>query len=132
MDADSDLIPGVPTLRRKTLGVDSGAPAVVDLEVAPGVENLQVMFGVDMDADNSVDRYLNPGDPIITPGSAGFVPVARILTARVWLVVRSISPELGIVDQTDYEPGDVDLGVPNDEFRRLIVSKTILLRNART
>jgi type IV pilus assembly protein PilW len=126
VDADSDLIPGVPTLRRKSLGVSGGAPAVVDLEVAPGIENLQVQFGVDTDDDNTVDRYVDPGHTVLTS------PVTRILTARVWLVVRSISPEIGIVDNTDYEPGNEDLGVPSDQFRRLQVSKTILLRNART
>jgi len=128
----SGLIPGVPTLRRKTLVSAGGAPQVVDQEVAPGVENLQVQLGVDVDADNTVDRYVNPSDPIITPGDPAFLPNARIITARLWLVVRSISPEVGIDDQRDYEPGDVDLGVFNDEFRRLQVTKTILLRNART
>lgn len=126
VDSTSTLIPGVPTLRRKTLGVSGGVPAVVDLEVAPGVENLQVQFGVDTNADNAVDRYVNPGHAVIDqPGNA-------ILTARVWIIVRSISPEVGIVDATDYEPGDSDLGVPNDQFRRVMLTKTILLRNART
>ncbi len=131
VDANSTLIPGVPTLRRKTLASAGGNPTINDLEVAPGVENLQVQFGVDMNGDNTVDRYVNPNNAIIDPAAAGFVPGARILTARVWLVVRSLTPERGIVDITDYEPGNVDLGVPNDEFRRLMVSKTILLRNAR-
>jgi hypothetical protein len=54
------------------------------------------------------------------------------LTARIWLVVRGISPEVGIQDLRDYEPGDIDLGVYSDAFRRMQVSKTILLRNART
>ncbi len=130
--ASSTLIPGVPTLRRKTLGVSGGAPQITDIEVAPGVENMQIQFGVDMDGDNTVDRYVNPGDPVLNPANAGWVPTARVMTARVWLVVRSISVETGIVDTTDYTPGDVGLGVPNDEFRRLIVSKTILLRNARS
>jgi type IV pilus assembly protein PilW len=130
--ASSTLIPGVPTLRRKSLVVTGGAPAVVDQEVAPGVENIQLQFGLDVDADNTVDRYVNPGDPVLDPLAAGFIPGARILTARVWIVVRSVSPELGIQDLRDYEPGDVDLGVPADQFRRMQVSKTILLRNART
>ena len=129
---DSILIPGTPALRRHTLGTLSGAPNATDIEIAPGVENLQIQFGIDVDRDNSVDRYVNPGAGIITPGSGAFVPSARILSARVWLVVRSINREVGIVDETDYEPGDVDLGVQNDDFRRLMVSKTILLRNART
>jgi len=50
----------------------------------------------------------------------------------VWLVVRSVTPEVGLNDNRDYEPGDVDLGVQNDSFRRQMVSKTILLRNARS
>lgn len=130
--ASSTLIPGVPTLRRKMLATAGGAPVVVDQEVAPGVENMQLQFGIDVDADNTVDRYVNPGDPILDPLAAGFIPAARVMTARVWLVVRSISLEPGIQDLRDYEPGDVDLGVYNDSFRRMQVSKTILLRNART
>ncbi len=126
VDADSALIPGVPTLRRKSLGVLAGVPAVLDLEVAPGVENLQVQFGVDTNGDNTVDRYVNPGHAVLGD------PANAIVTARVWVIVRSIGPEIGIVDTTDYEPGDRDLGVPNDEFRRVMLSKTILLRNARS
>ena len=61
-----------------------------------------------------------------------FIPGAKVITARIWLIIRSISPEIGLNDLRDYEPGDVDLGVPNDEFRRMQVSKTILLRNARS
>ena len=130
--ANSTLIPGVPTLRRKMLGFAGGAATVVDQEVAPGVENMQLQFGVDVDQDNTVDRYVNPGDDILNPLAAGFIPGARVLTARIWLVVRGISPELGIQDLRDYEPGDIDLGIYSDAFRRMQVSKTILLRNART
>jgi type IV pilus assembly protein PilW len=129
----SDLIPGVPTLRRKTLTVDAGvAPAVADLEVAPGVENMQLQFGVDVDQDNDVDRYVNPGATILDPAHADFIAGARIMTARIWLVIRSVDRENGIVDDRDYQPANVNLGVPDDDFRRLQVSKTILLRNART
>jgi type IV pilus assembly protein PilW len=130
--ADSNLIPNTPTLRRKSLSVDAGAPAIVDQEIAPGVENLQVQFGVDVDEDNTVDRYVNPNDRIFDPDDAAYIPGARVITARVWLVVRGVSREVGIQDQRDYAPGNVDLGTPNDDFRRLEISKTILLRNART
>jgi len=128
----SSLIPGVPTLRRKTLASIGGAPTVVDQEVAPGVENIQFQFGLDVDQDNTVDRYVNPGDPVLDPLAAGFIPGARIMTARVWLIVRGVSPEPGIQDLRNYAPGDVVLGVYNDVFRRMQVSKTILLRNARS
>jgi type IV pilus assembly protein PilW len=114
------------------LGFAGGAPTIVDQEVAPGVENMQLQFGIDVDQDNTVDRYVNPGDAILDPLDAAFIPGARVLTARIWLVVRGISPEVGIQDLRDYEPGDIDLGVYTDAFRRMQVSKTILLRNART
>ena len=130
--ASSDLIPGVPTLRRKSLASVGGVPSVVDQEIAPGVENIQLQFGVDVNQDNTVDRYVNPGDAILDPLAVGFIPGARVLTARIWLIVRSVSPEVGIQDLRDYEPGDIDLGVYSDAFRRMQVSKTILLRNART
>jgi type IV pilus assembly protein PilW len=129
---DSTLIPGVPTLRRKSLIFTGGASVIQDQEVAPGVENMQVQFGVDVDEDNTVDRYVNPGDNIFDPLDAAFIPGAKVITARVWLLVRGLTPEVGLNDLRDYEPGDVDLGVPNDDYRRLQVSKTILLRNARS
>ena len=130
--ADSALIPGAPTLRRKSLQVVGGAPTIVDQEVAPGVENMQLQFGVDVDADNTVDRYVNPGDPMLNPADAAFVPGSRVITARIWLLVRGVEREIGIQDGRNYTPGDVPLGNFNDQYRRIQVSKTILLRNARS
>jgi type IV pilus assembly protein PilW len=127
----STLVPGVPTLRRKTLTVRNGAPYIEDQEVAPGVENLQVQLGIDLNEDNTVDRYVNPGDDVYDPATPGYNPGARILTARVWLLVRALHPELGLRDEKPYAPGNADLGQINDGFRRLQISKTILLRNAR-
>lgn len=130
--ASSALIPGVPTLRRQSLGVVAGVPGITDQEVAPGIENMQVQFGVDVDEDNTVDRYVNPGHAILTQGAAGFIPGSRVLTVRVWLIVRGVTIELGIQDNVNYAPAGMALGTYNDDFRRMQVSKTILLRNART
>ena len=129
---DSDLIPGVPTLRRRVIRMNGGAMRIVDEEVAPGVENLQIQFGIDVDQDNSVDRYVNPGDGIYDPADPLYVPGSRVITARVWLVVRGIDREAGLVDDRTYAPGDVNLGRFSDQYRRMQVSKTILLRNARS
>ena len=128
----STLINGVPTLRRHRLISTGGAPDIVDEEVAPGVENLQIQLGIDVDADNTVDRYVNPGDVIYNPTAVGYVPGARIMTARIWMVIRGIDIEPGVQDGRNYAPGDAALGVQNDQYRRMQVSKTILLRNART
>ena len=76
---------------------------------------------------------MNPGEGIYDPNDAtSFIPGARVVTARIWLLVRSAYRENGIVDPKSYSPGDVQLGTFTDDFRRMQVSKTILLRNART
>ena len=129
----STLIPGVPTLRRKTLTVRNGTPSIEDQEVAPGIENIQLQLGIDVDQDNTVDRYVNPGDPVYNPAdSDAYIPGVRVLTARVWLVVRSVATEFGLRDGRNYQPANANMGQMNDSFRRLQISKTILLRNART
>lgn len=129
----SQLINGTPTLRRQRLiGGGVAGPTIVDEEVAPGVENIQLQLGVDIDQDNTVDRYVNPGDPVYDPLAVGYIPGARVITARIWLVVRGLDFEAGMQDGRNYQPGDAVLGVQNDGFRRMQVSKTILLRNART
>lgn len=130
--ADSDLIPGTPTLRRKALVMQGANMTVIDEEVAPGVENLQLQFGIDLDGDDAVDQYVNPNSEIYNPEAPGYVAGAKVLAVRIWMVVRGLTPEIGIVDNFNYAPADVDLGVPTDEYRRVQVSKTVLLRNART
>ncbi len=126
----------VPSLRMKALVGGALGPRVVDQEVLPGVEDFQVQFGVDTDligAPNrgSIDRYVNPGDPIITPGNLAFLPDAQIIAVRIWVRVRAERPENGFVDTADYAYADRNVPAFNDQFRRSIVTKTIFLRNAR-
>ena len=132
---ESTFEPTVPALRRLSL-VDGGAQGLLqDQEVIPGVENLQVQFGLDTDANGEVDRYVDGDHPLAQPGAAG----ANILAVRLWLLVRSDASEAGIgfVDNAMYQPADanlpliqpgVDANYPAD-FRRAAVSKTIFLRN---
>jgi type IV pilus assembly protein PilW len=132
VSSSSNLIKGVPTLRRHRLTGGAAGPRIVDEEVYPGVENLQIQLGIDVNQDNSVDRYVNPGDAIYDPGAVGYVPGARVITARIWLIVRGLNIEPGIQNDRNFDPADVKISVPNDSFRRMQISKTILLRNART
>jgi type IV pilus assembly protein PilW len=127
----------VPSLRMKTLVGGALGPRIVDQEVLPGVEDLQIQFGVDTDligapTRGSVNRYLNPGDPIITPGAAGFLPDAQILAVRLWIRLRAERPENGFTDTTNYVYADQNVPPFNDQFRRIVVTKTIYLRNARS
>jgi type IV pilus assembly protein PilW len=110
----------VPALRRKRLV--SGA--MLDEEVASGVEDLQIRFGIDADGDDAADAYV---DPAADPATLG----GRIVAVTIWLRVRSEDPEPGFTDDRAYIYADVDDAAPGDRFRRIVVSRTVSLRNAR-
>jgi type IV pilus assembly protein PilW len=122
-----------PQLRRKVLGTNG---AITDEEVISGVEDMQVQFGVDLDPPGglnrgSVDRYVNPNDPLIDPTNVAYNPTAEILAVRIWLRVRAELPENGFTDTANYVYADQNVGPFNDNFRRMLISKTIYLRNNR-
>ena len=116
----------VPSLRRKSFGNVNAAVAAsahVDEEIVAGVEDLQVRFGIDQDGDGSVDAHAEPG---AVPGGA------TVITVTVWLLVRAVDREPGHVDLTAYRYADMaEPFVPGDAYRRVLVSRTIELRNAR-
>lgn len=138
VDRDSEFRAGVPTLRRWVL---TGVNAMTDVEIVPGVEDMQIQFGIDTTGTAGIaQRYVSPGN---------VPPNAQIVTVRLWLLVRSETPEQDLDTSTRqvYEYGDRDIDngetsdlsatgaarqayVPQDRFRRLLVSKTIQVRNA--
>jgi type IV pilus assembly protein PilW len=127
---------GVPSLRRHVLQTNGLMMPGGGEEIVAGVEDLQVQLGVDTDAPDtwdrgSIDRYVNINDPIVDPTNAAFNPDAVVLAVRVWVRVRAERPENGFTDAVHYVYADQDVGPFNDAFRRLVVSKTIYLRNAR-
>lgn len=133
VDQDSSLGEGIPSLRRKTL-VAGGL--IEDQEILPGVEDLQVEYGVDTNpvgapTRGSITRYVAADDGIFDPLDASFAPDAEVLAIRIWVRLRAEREENGFVDTAEYVYADRDEGPFNDGFRRLVVSKTIYLRNAR-
>lgn len=122
----STLRNDVPSLRRKAFGnVNAGviANAISDEEIVPGVEDMQVQFGVDTNGDTSIDQYVNPG--AVPAGAA-------VISATIWLRIRSEERDFGHVDDTAYQYADMAAAfTPNDNYRRIVVSKTITLRNTR-
>jgi type IV pilus assembly protein PilW len=132
----SDADPRMPSLRVKALVGSSTGPKITDTEILPGVEDLQVQFGVDTDAigtpnRGSVNRYVDPRDPLIDPLNPLFDPNAEIIAVRLWLRIRAERRENGYTDGDAYVYADRNIGPFNDAFRRIVVSKTIFLRNAR-
>jgi len=139
---DADGHPGTPALRAKLLSSVGGAPAFVDQEIIRGVEDLQVQFGVDPGDDLNNDG--TPDDPG-GDGMADFVngyaamyvnadnaiaKSGQIVAVRVWVRLRADNPEMGFVDGRTYQYADTNYK-PSDNYRRVVMSRTIFLRNSR-
>lgn len=151
----SDASKTTPSLRRKYLATKGGNPSIEDEEVLPGVEDMQVEFGidsgdhdgiagVDVDEDKNgipdnpnglISRYVAADDDVLkTPTAAAGGRQAQVVAVRIWLRIRAEQPEPGFVDTKPYEyanikytPSGTDTG-----YRRVLVSRTVFLRNART
>jgi type IV pilus assembly protein PilW len=129
----SSLGTDVPSLRRKTLRANG---TIGDEEVLPYIEDLQVKYGVDTSPRGTrergaVNRYVDADDPIFDASSPAYLPDAAVLAVRVWLRVRADEAETGYADPKRFVYADRDFGTFGDGFRRLVVTKTIYLRNAR-
>jgi prepilin-type N-terminal cleavage/methylation domain-containing protein len=133
VSSQSSLGAAIPSLRVKTLTSVGGVPLVQDQEVLPGVEDMQIQFGIDTDAPGtpnrgSIDRYVNPGDPLL---NTVINPNTEVLAVRLWLRVRAERREGGFFDTTNYIYADQVIPPIGDQFRRILVAKTIYLRNTR-
>lgn len=136
---DSNRLMNMPTLRRYAMSDLSDPEQLDDIEILQGVEDMQVQFGIDpTGTSGEAARYVNAGE----------VPEdAQVVSVRIWLLIRAETPEPGFTDEKPYEYGDRlqangetgDLNDPTgatfayrpvDHFRRLLVSRTILIRNA--
>lgn len=99
----------VPSLFRVRLD-DNGQPLAEEL--LPGIEHFQVQYGDGQryyDANNVADWD-------------------DVVTARIWLLVRSECPEGDYADGRTYTLGN-QVYTPNDNYRRQLYSSVVMLRN---
>ena len=109
----------VPSLFR--LGLVNGVPTVE--EVAYGVENLQVQYGIDTPPqDDSVDSYVDAGAPTDAMWD-------QVIAVRIWLLVRAECPDNSYTNTTIYTMAGADLPAFNDNYRRKLYTSTVRLRN---
>jgi type IV pilus assembly protein PilW len=138
---DSDGRPNLPSLRVKQIISEDGEGAWDDQEVVRGVEDIQVELGVDpgkdINGDGVVDlehgfaiqtngdvaRYVTPGAAILNSG--------QVVAIRLWIRVRAEEIEPGFKDTRSYKYASVTFQ-PNDGYRRVLMSRTIFVRNTRS
>ncbi len=142
VDRDSSTAANVPTLYRKSLTYTAlFAPTFVDEEILPGVEDLQVQFGIDPTGTTGIaTQYVD------ALAAAALPAAAQIVAVRIWLLVRSDTPEQGFTDNRTYVYGNRSIATgtvasltaggaagkayaPADKYRRLLVSRTVMIRN---
>ena len=116
--------PGWPALRVKALTEAGGAAQFRDEEILPGVEDLQVEFGVAR-ADAGGPRVL-----YVAPAVA-LAPGDRIVAVRLWLRIRSDVTEPGFQDDTALSYANVRFTPSPTEARqrRILIERTVALRN---
>ena len=112
---------GVPSLHR--ISVEPGL-TWVDEVLLSGVEDLQIMLGLDVDDDGTVNTY-------VKPGPEGVVTWAQVRSAQIWIVVKSkdLQPDLN-TEKTFIIGGDPVKYGP-DGYRREMVQTVVALRNTK-
>jgi len=118
-DADDD---NIPTLVRMTLNPDLSFTAQ---EVVAGVENMQLLYGVDINGDFVADRY---DDATTIDSNDNW---AQVVAVRVSLVVLNPERDNTVDDTATYYLEDTTW-IPPDElrnFRRSQFDFTVQIRN---
>jgi len=118
--------PGWPALRVKSLTESGGAAQFRDEEVLPGVEDLQVEFGVRASASPTAPpRFVLPDSPELRG--------QRVIAVRAWLRIRADSTERDHHDPRTLRYSDATFDPDDREARqrRLLLERTVVLRNSR-
>jgi type IV pilus assembly protein PilW len=116
----------IPSLFR--VGLDGSGNPTSPEEIASGIEQLQVQYGVDTNGDLSVEQYLD-ADAIST-NTATTPNWDQVVSARVWVLTRAECPETGYTNTNTYDIGDVSFTpAASDHYRRQLYQTTVKLRN---
>lgn len=109
---------GIPTLCTERLSANSMGPVECIVE---GIEDMQIEFGIDSDADGVPNQYK-------TLPTAAEMPAAVV--ARVYLLVRSLNEISGYTNTKNYQLGQKAVAAKNDGYLRRVLSTTVQMRNA--
>ncbi|MDG1773479.1 MAG: PilW family protein [Oceanicoccus sp.] len=120
----------VPALFVKKL--DSDGDVSIAEELVSGVEDFQILYGVDtqaLSADGKVNRYLTSANITqdVADAGSGWIGWDRVLSVRLQLVARSRDP---VLQQTTSQTPIAGGVTYNDKYMRQLITTTVQLRNA--
>jgi len=108
---------GEPSLYRLNTNFPA-SPGTNPVELIEGVENMQILYGEDTNADNSADYYV-PANNVTNMGN--------VISLRISLLIRSIEDNLTLTPRAYTYNGATT--TPADNRLRRVFSSTIAVRN---
>lgn len=130
--AFSGQSPAVPSLCRKYLDGNGGAPEYKTECVAQGIQDMQLEFGLDSATapDGIADAFVEVGSvPGGTPAERTTY-LNRIVSVRIHLLGRSSEKEaVGYVNAKTYTLAGKTVAAANDGYYRRVQTALVLLRN---
>ena len=90
--------------------------------IAEGIENMQILYGVDADDDNLVDRYVKAPD-VGTLWN-------NVINIQIAILARTLREIKDTAEQQKFTLLDYEHTTPTDRFQRAVFSTTISLRNS--
>ena len=107
----------IPTLCAESLSGNSvSAECYVE-----GIEDIQIEFGVDTDADGVANQYKS------SPSASD---LATAVSARIYVLARGINTVAGYTNSKTYSLGEKTVAAKNDGYMRRVFSTTVQMRNA--
>jgi type IV pilus assembly protein PilW len=125
------IAPGTPAVKDGTAGpalwrIVSSFNSAQPEELVPGVERMELKYGVDTDGDTIVDEY-DDADAVNTAGNWN-----NVVSVRVAILVRSLQANSPELDKKIYTLLDSTAGPFNDHYERSLYTTTVALRNRTT
>ncbi|MDX1538984.1 PilW family protein [Arsukibacterium sp.] len=117
----------VPVLMRKRLVRSaSGMARIATDSVIDGVERLHFEFGIDANLDGRLN-YMLP--TALMSHEHWQLQHGHIVSIRFYILLRSIVPDAGYVNQQTYQMGTNRFEAPDDHYRRLLLAGSVYFNN---
>ena len=100
----------------------AGSRDNVEQLIAEGIENMQLLYGVDANADNVADRYVSANDVNDLWNT--------VVSIQIAILARTLREVKDKAESKEFTLLDFKHTTPNDRYRRAVFSTTISLRNS--
>jgi type IV pilus assembly protein PilW len=102
-----------------------GSQTPLPVTIAEGVENMQILYGVDTDSDGAVEGYVSA----TSINSSASLSWEGVISIQVAVLVRTLKPIKNQAESEKFRLLDTDITTVSDRFQRAVFSTTIFLHN---